>query len=74
MIFVKANRLQLNAGHTSVQLWQDLADIAADARIQDPAAVFTNPNYVVLKKVYAVSRLSVFHDGTIPLPGSFIHG
>ena len=51
MIFVKANRLQPNAGHTPEQLWQDLANITADASIQDPAAVFTNPNYVVLKKV-----------------------
>jgi hypothetical protein len=42
--------------------------------IQDPAVVFANPNNVVLKIVYTVSRFYIFHGGIIPPPGSFIHG
>lgn len=38
MIFIKANRLELNAGHTSKQLRKDLSNIIAYARIQDPAS------------------------------------
>ena len=74
MILIKANRLQFYAGHTSQQLRQELSDITAYARIQDPAAVFANPNYVVLKIVDTVSCFDVFHGGIIPPPGSFIHG
>ena len=74
MILIKANRLQFNAGHTSNQLRQELSNIAAYARFQDPAAVFTNPNHMVLKIIYAVSCFYIVHDGVIPPPGSFIHG
>ena len=52
----------------------DLFDITAYARLQDPAAVFTNPNYMVLKIVDTMSRFYIFHGGIIPPPGSFIHG
>jgi hypothetical protein len=70
MILIKANRLQLNARHTS----KELSDVTAYNRIQDPAAVFANPNHVVLKIVYAVGCFYIFHGGIIPPPGSFIHG
>jgi len=74
MVLIKANRLHFDARHASEQFWQDLSYISTDGRIQDPAAVFANPNYVVLKKVYTVRGLCVFHGGSIPPPGSFIHG
>ena len=49
MIQIKANRLHRNAGHTSKQLRHELTQITGHARLQDPTAVFTNPNDVVLK-------------------------
>jgi len=74
MILIKANRLQLHAGHTSKPLRQKLSNVTAYARIQDPAAVFANPNHMVLEIVYAVSCLYIVHGGIIPPPGSFIQG
>jgi len=43
MVLIKANRLHFDARHASEQFWQDLSYISTDARIQDPAAVFANP-------------------------------
>ena len=74
MIPIKANRLKLHAGHTSKQLRQELSNVTADARIQDPAAVFAYPNNVVLEIVESMGGSDIFHERIIPPPGSFIHG
>ncbi|MFC1962541.1 hypothetical protein ACFLWB_00870 [Chloroflexota bacterium] len=52
---------------------QRFAQIALHTRIQDAAAIFRNPNNVVLRSVNSVTRNSCLHDLNIPYRHLHIH-
>ncbi len=61
MIPVKADHLNFHAGHTSQQPTQDLFEIIADSRLQNPPTVFADPDNVILKTICTMSSQSYFH-------------
>jgi len=48
MILIKANLLQLYTRHISEQTVEEFFDIRCHTRLQDPASVFADPDYVIL--------------------------
>ena len=74
MISDKADRRHALAGNTWQQLLYDLSKVDANAKIQDPASVFSKPDHKVTKVVNAVGGSDIFDPWSIPPQGSFIHG
>jgi len=74
MILVKTKRLKFYAGHTSKQLRQYTSQLLTKSKVQDPTAVFTHTNHMILKSIGTIMGSTVkFHPSIISPPGSFIH-
>lgn len=74
MIEIKANRLDLNAWHTSQQPAEYLLGVLGDARLQNPSAILAHPHDVVFEIESAMTGRAVFHVRIVSPQDSFNPG